>query len=170
MTSIGSSSLSESIFFCFLFLDFIFTINSELVNLKPAAFRIAPFDGLSLGGFIPLGNRALVLLHLPGDCLLLHLLLNLLLHLLDGFPLLLIGIDANGMWSGKFPNFPFLNAKNWENVVDWWNDVLLLRSCSLFRHLQILAPLSFRKCYQMQTIVRPKIGSSMGKAMDMAVR
>ena len=39
-----------------------------------------------------------------------------------------------------------------------------------FSHLQILAPLSFRKCYQMQTIVRPKIGSSMGKAMDMAVR
>ena len=47
---------------------------------------------------------------------------------------------------------------------------LLLRSCSLVRHLQILAPLSFRKCYQMLTIVRPKIGSSMGKAMDMAVR
>ena len=39
-----------------------------------------------------------------------------------------------------------------------------------FSHLQILAPLSFRKCYQMQTIVRPKIGLSMGKAMDMAVR
>ena len=32
---------------------------------------------------------------------LLHLLLNLLLHLLDDVPLLLIGIDANGMWSGK---------------------------------------------------------------------
>ena len=93
----------------FSFLDFIFTINSDLVNLKPAAVRIAPFDGLSLGGFVPLGNRALVLLHLPGDCLLLHLLLNLLL---DDVPLLLIGIDANGMWSSKFPLFPFLNAKS----------------------------------------------------------
>ena len=96
-------SLGKLSFFCFLFLDFIFTINSNLVNLKPAAVRIAPFDGLSLSGFSPLGNRVLVLLHIPGDCLLLHLLLNLLLHLLDDFPLLLIGIDASGMWSGKFP-------------------------------------------------------------------
>ena len=39
-----------------------------------------------------------------------------------------------------------------------------------FRHLRILAPLSFNKCYQMQTIVRSKIGSSMGKTMDMTVR
>ena len=38
-------SLGKLSFFCFLFLDFIFTINSNLVNLKPAAVRIAPFDG-----------------------------------------------------------------------------------------------------------------------------
>ena len=39
------------------------------------------------------------------DCLLLqlHLLHNLLLRLLDDFPLLLIGTDADGMCSGKFP-------------------------------------------------------------------
>ena len=74
------------------------------------------------------------------------------------------------VWGLRYGWDPSLSMSPARRLAHFIPPCLLLRSCSLVRHLQILAPLSFRKCDQMLTIVRPKIGSSMGKAMDMAVR